>query len=68
MRCVARYLAERGRVEPDTAWRAIVLASIANMVFKAGVVWSLGGLRLALRVAAWFGVLVAVGVGLMVFW
>ncbi len=64
----AGRLAERGRVEPDTAWRAIVLASIANMVFKAGVVWSLGGLRLALRVAAWFGVLVAVGVGLMVFW
>lgn len=61
-------LAERGRLEPGTAWRAIVLASIANMVFKTGVVWSLGGLRLALRVAAWFGVLVAVGVGLMVFW
>ena len=64
----AGRLAERGRLEPETAWRAVVLASMSNLVFKTGVVWALGGLRLAIRVGVWFGVLMLAGVGLMVFW
>ena len=61
-------LAERGRIEPETAWRAVVLASVSNMVFKTGVIWSLGGVRLARRVGVWFGVLVLAGAALMLFW
>jgi uncharacterized membrane protein (DUF4010 family) len=61
-------LAERGRIEPETAWRAVVLASVSNMVFKTGVIWSLGGVRLAMRVGVWFGVLVLAGAALMLFW
>jgi uncharacterized membrane protein (DUF4010 family) len=64
----AGRLAERGRLEPDSAWRAVVLASMSNMVFKTGIVWSLGGARLARRLAMWFGVLMVAAVGLMLFW
>ncbi len=61
-------LAERGRLEPDAAWRAILLATMSNMVFKTGIVWSLGGAKLARRLAMWFSVLMLTAIGLIVFW
>lgn len=61
-------LAERGRIEPDTAWRAMVLASMSNIVFKTGVVATLGGVRLAARLGAWFAGLLAAGAALMLLW
>lgn len=64
----AGRLAERGRLDPETTWRVVVLASMSNMVFKTGLVWTLGGMRLGLRLAAWFGVLMAVGAGLLLLW
>ncbi len=64
----AGRLAERGRLDPETTWRVVILASMSNMVFKTGLVWALGGIRLALRLAAWFGVLMLVGAGLLLLW
>ncbi|VAX42239.1 hypothetical protein MNBD_PLANCTO03-1415 [hydrothermal vent metagenome] len=64
----AGRLVERGRLDPETAWRVVVLASMSNMVFKTGIAWTLGGARLALRLAAWFGVLMLVGAALMLLW
>jgi len=54
-------MASEGRVEPGTVWRAIVIASMANQVFKAGVVAVLGSRKLAVLVAGLFGVKIVAG-------
>ena len=54
-------LVNGGGVEPGTGWRAIVIASMSNLVFKAGIVAALGGLQLLWRIAVLFGVVLAGG-------
>ena len=55
-------LAERGEVSHASAWRAILIAAMANFVFKFGIVAVLGSRPLILRVAASFALaLVAAG-------
>lgn len=61
-------MAERGRLDPTVVWRALMLASISNLVFKAGLAWVLGGRRLGLRVSAWFLGIALLSVGVMSFW
>jgi len=61
-------LAEQGAVDPDRAWRAIVIASIANLLFKAGSAWVIGGARLGARVSTVFGATIAAGAALMWLW
>lgn len=61
-------LAERGRLDPESVWRAVVLASISNLVFKTGLIWTLGGRRLALRAAAWFAPIAGTGLALIALW
>jgi uncharacterized membrane protein (DUF4010 family) len=48
-------LVEEGRLGAGTAWRAILVAMLANLAFKAGVVGVLGGPALLRRVALLFG-------------
>lgn len=64
---VSRMISRDG-VSVDTAWRAIVIAIMANMVFKTIVAGSLGGRKLLARVAPLFAINIAVGVGLLLFW
>ncbi len=55
-------LADDGSVETDTAWRTIVIAAMANFVFKFGTVAALGTRALTIRVAVAFtGVLICGG-------
>lgn len=61
-------LAARGQMEEGTAWRAIVIASLSNIVFKFGVVWGLGGPALGRRVAPYFGISVGAGVLVVALW
>lgn len=61
-------LAERGRLEPETVWRALMLASVSNLAFKTWVVWGLGGRRLAGRLAIWFGIIALASGAVLVFW
>ena len=61
-------LAEDGSLEPAVVWRSIVIAVMANLVFKAGVVWTLAGRDLARRVALQLGILAAIGGALLAFW
>lgn len=61
-------LAESGSLPPGEAWRAMLIAAVANMVCKAGIAWSLGGSRLAARLGACFGICAAAAVAIMVFW
>jgi uncharacterized membrane protein (DUF4010 family) len=59
-------LVQASRLDPDTGWRAILLASLANLGFKAGVVAVLGSRALLGRVLVLFGA-VATG-GVLVLW
>ncbi len=61
-------MAAQGAVETSTAWRAIVIAILANLVFKGGLVAVLGGRKLLARIAALFGINIVVGVLILFFW
>lgn len=61
-------MAHEGTIATGTAWRAIVIATIANLVFKGGIVAVLGGPMLRTRIAALFGINIVVGVLLLLFW
>ncbi len=61
-------LANQGRLEPATAWRLILVASLANLVFKAGLAAAFGGRTLLRYVALAFGATLLTGVGLLWLW
>jgi uncharacterized membrane protein (DUF4010 family) len=59
-----RLLSMEG-IKVDEAIFAIVLAFIANLVFKSGLVWAIGGWKMARHAIAGMG---AVGAGLVIGW
>jgi uncharacterized membrane protein (DUF4010 family) len=59
-------LVHAARLDAETGWRAILLASLSNLVFKGGIVATLGSRALLGRVAILFGA-VLLGGGL-IFW
>ena len=61
-------LFQDARITADTAWRVIFIASISNLLFKAGVVAVLGGSALRRRLLPILAVLGLVGVLATVFW
>jgi uncharacterized membrane protein (DUF4010 family) len=61
-------LAEQGRLEAVTAWRLILLAALANLVFKAACVFALGSAQLRVRVAVLFGLALAGGAAILLLW
>ena len=61
-------LVDSGHLDADSGWRAILVASLANLVFKGGIVAVLGSRRLFARVAALFGAAVAAGVLILWLW
>lgn len=56
------------RISADTAWRVIFIASVANLLFKAGVVAVIGGAALRRRLLPVMAALTAVGVLCPAFW
>ena len=56
------------RVDAGMAWRVILVATMSNLVFKAGAVALLGTRKLFLTVATVFGIAIAGGIALLVFW
>jgi uncharacterized membrane protein (DUF4010 family) len=57
-----------GKLDADAAWRAIVLASMSNLVFKAVLAWVLGGRALFLRLLIPTGAVLLTGIGLLIAW
>ncbi len=55
-------LVDKGQLDPQVAWRAVVIGLLANAVFKAGAAATLGSRRLAVLVGLMFGAVVAAGV------
>ena len=61
-------LAAGQQLAASTAWRAVLLASMANMVFKLGVIAVIGTRGLLLRVGAAFAVALAAGGAILWWW
>jgi uncharacterized membrane protein (DUF4010 family) len=61
-------MVESGGLEPETAWRAIVIGTISNMIFKLGMIGVIAGRGLLKPMAAVTGIVVASGVVLLVVW
>jgi len=61
-------LAEAGRVDTATAWRAILIALQANLAFKGALAFGLGGRALARSLAPLFGISLAAGAAVLVLW
>jgi uncharacterized membrane protein (DUF4010 family) len=59
-------MVEADRLEVETAWRAILIGGMSNLVFKAGVVAVVGGKGLWKPVSRAFGVALAVGAAILV--
>jgi uncharacterized membrane protein (DUF4010 family) len=61
-------LVEQGGVAAGEGWRAILLAALSNLVFKAGIVATLGSRRLFGRIAVLFGLALAGGAAIWWLW
>ena len=61
-------LSNAGTIEINTAWRAMVIATLTNMIFKAGAAGILGGLELFRRVLLLFGLPFAAGLAVLFAW
>ena len=71
MDAITLSTAQMAKTDPTIAaegWRLIVAAALANMVFKAGIVGTLGGRRLLGRIAVLFCVPAAGGILLIALW
>jgi uncharacterized membrane protein (DUF4010 family) len=62
-----RMLAQ-GQLAADTVWRVILLAALANLVFKGGSAYVLGGKMLGRRVLLLFGLALVCGMALLWLW
>lgn len=56
------------QLDANLAWRLLLLASLASLLFKAGLVASLGNRRLLIAVGLWFVPIVAGGAAVFVWW
>jgi uncharacterized membrane protein (DUF4010 family) len=62
------HLVGDGQIGTATGWRLIVLASLANFVFKIGLVGALGSRQLLQNIGLRFGLIILGGIGLMLLW
>lgn len=61
-------LFNEGRVSSEVAWRVVLIATLANLVFKGLAVAFLGSRKLLLYVAVTFGVALICGILLLLTW
>ena len=64
----AVQLVNSSQLEPDTAWRVILLATLSNLVFKGAAVAALGSRPLFVRVAVMFSIALAAGIAILAAW
>jgi uncharacterized membrane protein (DUF4010 family) len=55
-----------GHLDSGIAWRAIVVATLSNLAFKAGIVWGIGSRRLFAQIAGRFAIVIVIGILFMV--
>ncbi|HWL73854.1 MAG TPA: DUF4010 domain-containing protein, partial [Burkholderiaceae bacterium] len=63
----ARLVSEE-RLDTTIGWKIMLIATLANLAFKGGVVAMLGSRRLMVIVAILFGAALAGGIAILLFW
>jgi uncharacterized membrane protein (DUF4010 family) len=61
-------LVNKERLTASQGWRLIVVAAMSNLIFKAGAVIALGPGRLFFKIAPYYGVVIAAGLLMLIFW
>ena len=61
-------LVEQDRLDPNHGWRLILTASLANLLFKAGAAFFLGGARFGIRLLLVFTIGIAGGLAIILVW
>jgi uncharacterized membrane protein (DUF4010 family) len=61
-------LAATQKIEVDTAWRLIIVATLSNVVFKTGLAFALGSSALFTRLIVPVGIILAGGIALVLAW
>lgn len=61
-------LMNEAKLEPDTGWRVILIAAMANLVFKAGIVAAIGPRALLRSIAILYALAIAGGIVLVFLW
>ena len=62
------HMVHQQRIDASSGWQLIMVASMSNLAFKAGVAIFLGGRRFGVRVLLTFALGIAGGLGVLVFW
>lgn len=61
-------MADSDKIQPELAWRLILVAALSNLGFKTGLAFAIGGKKIGKRVALLFGILVLTGLGILFLW
>lgn len=61
-------MTEQKSLEPELGWRLILVAALANLVFKGGMAIVMGNRNLGRVVGLLFGILIISGVLIILFW
>jgi uncharacterized membrane protein (DUF4010 family) len=61
-------LVNGGTLDANTGWRVILVASMSNLVFKAGIVAALGDRSLLRRISILFGTGLSSAIAIMLLW
>jgi uncharacterized membrane protein (DUF4010 family) len=61
-------LVNANRLDANTGWRVILVATMSNLLFKTGAIVALGHRRMLAKVAAPFGLTLLAGLGLLWLW
>ena len=61
-------LIEKDTIEPDLGWRVILVAVLANLLFKGGLAAVIGGAAVFKRIVLWYGLAFAGGLLIVFLW
>ncbi len=61
-------LVNSGKLDANTGWRVILVASMSNLIFKAGIVAALGDRGLLRRISRMFGAALLGGIAILLLW
>jgi len=64
----ASQMVSQGKIEAHTAWQLMLVASMANLIFKFVIVAVLGERALVRRIALWFALAFAAGMMVLSVW
>jgi uncharacterized membrane protein (DUF4010 family) len=61
-------LVSQGRLDGDTGWRLVLLASLSNLLFKGGTIAVLGSRHLLARIAVIYALALGTGLAVLLLW